>query len=196
MFLALATNTHSSNGTNHAVICGHHPDANRGQKHGPDREVAGEPCVLGGDGADIRRQVVWQVVFALGFTVVVIVLWARFALGSIKLDGPLDLLQLSRGRIIWTRLISTGFLVSGLAPNLVSTSSPIRLFIDPLPLGVLFCVPGLVAIRRLRAHLETQGNPAKPAMGWLDRGVLAGWSALCLGFLWWALFYLPSRLPL
>jgi len=152
--------------------------------------------VLGGDGADIRRQVVWQVVFALGFTVVVIVLWARFALGSIKLDGPLDLLQLSRGRIIWTRLISTGFLVSGLAPNLVSTSSPIRLFIDPLPLGVLFCVPGLVAIRRLRAHLETQGNPAKAAMGWLDRGVLAGWSALCLGFLWWALFYLPSRLPL
>ena len=41
-----------------------------------------------------------------------------------------------------------------------------------------------------------QGNPAKPAMAWIDRGVLASWSALCLGFLWWALFYLPSRLPL
>ena len=133
---------------------------------------------------------------ALGFTVVVIVLWVRFALGSIKLDGPLDSLQLSGGRIITTRLLSTGFLVAGLAPNVVSTSSPVRLFIDPVPFGVLFCVPGLVAIRWLRAHLETQGNPAKPAMVWLDRGVLAGWSALCLGFLWWALFYLPGRLPL
>ena len=104
----------------------------------------------------------WQVVLGLGFTVVVIVLWVRFALGSIKLDGSLDSLQLTRGRIIWTRLLSTGFLVAGLAPNVVSTSSPVRLFIDPLPLGVLFCVPGLVAIRRLRAHLETRGNPAKP----------------------------------
>jgi hypothetical protein len=139
---------------------------------------------------------VWQVVFAIGFTVVVIVLWVRFALGSIKLDGPLDSLQLSHGRILWARLLSTGFLVAGLAPNVVATSSPVRLLIDPLPLGVLFCLPGLVAVRRLRVHLDTQGNLAKPAMAWLDRGVLAGWSALCLGFLWWALFYLPSRLPL
>jgi hypothetical protein len=139
---------------------------------------------------------VWQVVFGLGFTVVVIILWVRFALGSIKLHVPLDSLQLSRGRITWTRLLSAGFLVAGLAPNVVSTSSLNRLLIDPLPLGVLFCVPGLVAIHRLRAHLETQRNPAKAAMVWLDRGVLAGWSALCLGFLWWVLFYLPSRLPL
>jgi hypothetical protein len=135
-------------------------------------------------------------VFALGFTLVVIVLWARFALGSMKLDVPLDSLQLSRGRTIWTRLLSVGFLVAALAPNVVSTSSLVRLLIDPLPLGVLFCVPGLLAIHRLRAHLETQGNPAKPAMAWLDRGILAGWSALCLGFLWWLLFYLPGRLPL
>ena len=58
--------------------------------------------------------------FALGFTVVVIILWGRFALGSIKLDVPLDSLQLSRGRIIWTRLLSGGFLVAALAPNVVS----------------------------------------------------------------------------
>jgi hypothetical protein len=135
-------------------------------------------------------------VFGLGFAVVVIVLWLRFALGSMKLDVPLDSLQLSGGRIIWTRLLSAGFLVAALAPNLVSTSSPVRLLIDPLPLGVLFCMPGLVSIHRLRTHLETQGNPAKPAMAWLDRGVLAGWSALCLGFLWWVLFFLPGRLPL
>jgi len=135
-------------------------------------------------------------VFALGFTVVVIILWVRFALGSIKLDVPLDALQLSRGRIIWTRLLSGGFLVAALAPNVVSLSSLARQLIDPLPLGVLFCVPGLVAIRRLRAHLETQGNSAKTAMAWLDRGVLAGWSALCFGLLWWVLFYLPGRLPL
>jgi hypothetical protein len=152
--------------------------------------------MVGGDGADIRRQVVWQVVFALGFTVVVIVLWVRFALGSINLDVPLDALQLSRRCVIRTRLLSAGFLVSGLAPNVVFTSTLVRMLIDPLPFGILFCVPGLVAIRRLRAHLETQGNPAKPAMAWLDRGVLAGWSTLCLGFLWWMLFYLPSKLPL
>jgi hypothetical protein len=108
-------------------------------------------------------------VFALGFTLVVIVLWARFALGSMKLDVPLDSLQLSRGRTIWTRLLSVGFLVAALAPNVVSTSSLVRLLIDPLPLGVLFCVPGLLAIHRLRAHLETQGNPAKPAMACMAR---------------------------
>jgi hypothetical protein len=135
-------------------------------------------------------------VFGLGFTAVVIILWARFTLGSMKLDVPLDTLQLSRGRIVWTRLLSTGFLVVALAANLASTSPVVRLLIDPLPLGVLFCVPGLVAIHRLRAHLETQGNPAKPAMAWIDRGVLAGWSALCLGLLWWLIFSLPSQLPL
>jgi hypothetical protein len=135
-------------------------------------------------------------VFGLGFTAVVIILWARFALGSMNLGIPLHSLQLSSGRIIWTRLLSAGFLVVAPAANLVSTSPVLRLLIDPLPLGVLFCVPGLVAIHRLRAHLETQGSPAKPAMAWLDRGVLAGWSALCLGSLWWLLFYLPGRLPL
>jgi hypothetical protein len=135
-------------------------------------------------------------VFALGFTLVVMVLWVRFALGSVQLDVPLDSVQLTRERIRWTRLLSAGFLVAALAPNVMSTSSHVRLLIEPLPLGVLFCVPGLLAIHRLRAHLETQGNPAKPAMAWLDRGVLAGWSALCLGLLWWVLFYLPSRLPL
>ena len=134
--------------------------------------------------------------FALGFAVVVIVLWVRFALSSIKLDVPLDSLQLSRRGIALTRLLSAGFLVAALAPSVASTSSLVRLLMDPLPLGVLFCVPGLVAIQRLRAHLETQGNSAKAAMAWLDRGVLAGWSALCFGFLWWVLFYLPGRLPL
>jgi len=32
-------------------------------------------------------------------------------------------------------------------------------------------------------------------MAWLDRGVLAGWSAVCFGVLWWAfstLSFLPS----
>jgi len=112
-----------------------------------------------------------------------------------KLDVSLDSLHLSRGRIIRTRLLSVGFLVAALAPNM-STSSLNRLLIDPIPLGVLFCVPGLVVVHRLRAHLETQGNSAKLAMAWLDRGVIAGWSALCLGFLWWILFFLPGRLPL
>ena len=134
--------------------------------------------------------------FALGFTLVVIIFWVRFALSSMNLDVPLGSVQLTRGRIIWTRLLSAGFLVAALAPNVMSTSSHVRLLIEPFPLGVLFCVPGLLAIHRLRAHLETQGNPAKPAMAWLDRGVLAGWSALCLSVLCWVLFYLPGRLPL
>src|SRR5215831_6213694 len=46
MFLALATNTHSSNGTNHAVIRGYHPGANRGQKHGTARGAPEEPVCL------------------------------------------------------------------------------------------------------------------------------------------------------
>jgi hypothetical protein len=92
--------------------------------------------VLGGDGADIRRQVVWQVVLGLGFTVVVIVLWVRFALGSINLHVPIISLQLSRGRIIWTRLLSAGFLVAGLAPNVASRSLD-GLLIDPLRFGSL-----------------------------------------------------------
>jgi len=109
-------------------------------------------------------------------------------------------LELSRGRILSTRLLSVGFLVVGLAalaslaPALTSRS--IRLLVDPLPLGALFCVPSLIAVHRLRAHLETQGNQAKPMMAWLDRGVVAGWSAVSLGVLWWLLLSLPGHLPL
>jgi hypothetical protein len=139
-------------------------------------------------------------VFGLGFTAIVIILWARFALASLKLDVPIESLQLSRGRILATRLLSTGFLVVGLAALASQasalTSRAVRLLVDPLPLGVLFCVPGLIAIHRLRAHLETQGNQAKPMMAWLDRGVVAGWSAVSLGVLWWLLFALPGHLPL
>jgi hypothetical protein len=139
-------------------------------------------------------------VFGFGFAALVIILWVRFALGGLKLDVPLDSLQVSSSRVMWTRLLSIGFLVvafaalASVAPAL--TSPFVRLLVDPLPLGVMLCVPGLVAIHRLRAHLETQGNHAKPAMAWLDRGVLAGWSALCLCVLWWLLFSLPSQLPL
>jgi hypothetical protein len=139
-------------------------------------------------------------VFGLGFASIVIILWARFALGSLNLNVPVDSLQISSNRIIWIRLLSSGFLVVALAvlANLVPvlTSPVVRLLVDPLPLEIIFCIPGLIAIRRLRAHLETQGNQAKPLMLWLDRGVLAGWSALCLGLFWWLLFSLPTRLPL
>ena len=69
--------------------------------------------------------------FAFGFTLVVIILWVRFALGSMNLDVPLGSVQLTRGRIIWTRLLSAGFLVAALAPNMVSTSSLVRLLIEP-----------------------------------------------------------------
>jgi|APPan5920702856_1055754.scaffolds.fasta_scaffold121852_2 hypothetical protein len=138
--------------------------------------------------------------FGVGFAAVVIILWVRFALGSLKLDVPIESLELSRGRILSTRLLSVGFLVVGLAalaslaPALTSRS--IRLLVDPLPLGALFCVPSLIAVHRLRAHLETQGNQAKPMMAWLDRGVVAGWSAVSLGVLWWLLLSLPGHLPL
>ena len=138
--------------------------------------------------------------FGVGFAAVVIILWVRFALGSLKLDVPIESLELSRGRILSTRLLSVGFLVVGLAalaslgPPLTSRS--IRLLVDPLPFGALFCVPSLIAVHRLRAHLETQGNQAKPMMAWLDRGVVAGWSAVSLGVLWWLLLSLPGHLPL
>src|SRR5262245_34257253 len=115
-----------------------------------------------------------------GFALVVIVLWARFGLGCMKLEIPYDLLEVSRSRIVSTRFLSAGFLVVVLAalasPLLAVRSSPVQDLL--VPLGVLFCAPGLIAIHRLRAHLETRGGRAKPAMAWLDRGVLAGWSAV------------------
>jgi hypothetical protein len=123
--------------------------------------------------------------FGLGFALVVIVLWVRFGLGCLKLDIPFDLLDVSRGRIISTRLLSAGFLLVALAA-LAAPTSPVL-----VPLGVLFCVPGLIAIHKVRAHVETRGGRAKPMMEWLDRGVLAGWSAVCFGVLWWALSTLP-----
>src|SRR5215470_17860991 len=128
---------------------------------------------------------------------VVIVLWARFGLGCMKLDIPYDLLEVSPSRIVSTRVLSASFLVVVLAalasPLLAISSSPAYNLL--LPLAVLLCAPGLVAIHRLRAHLETRGGRAKPVMAWLDRGVLAGWSAVCFGVLWWAfstLSFLPS----
>jgi len=128
-----------------------------------------------------------------GFALVVIVLWARFGLGCMKLDIPHDLLDVSRGRIISTRVLSAGFLVVALAafasPLAALTSSPAYDLL--VPLGVLLCAPGLIVIHKLRAHLETRGGRAKPAMAWLDRGVLAGWSAVCFGVLWWLFSTLP-----
>jgi len=129
--------------------------------------------------------------FGSVLALVVIVLWARFALGCMKLHIPYDLLEVSPSRIILTRVLSAGFLVVVLAaqasPLLALRSSPSQDLLLLLPLAVLFCAPGLVAIHRLRAHLETRGGQAKPVMAWLDRGVLAGWSAVCFGVLWWAL---------
>ena len=128
-----------------------------------------------------------------GFALVVIVLWVRFALGCMKLDIPYDLLDVSRSRIISTRFLSAGFLAVVLAafasPLAALTSSPAHDLL--VPLAVLLCTPGLVMIHRLRAHLETRGGKAKPAMAWLDRGVVAGWSAVCFGVLWWLFSTLP-----
>ena len=128
---------------------------------------------------------------------VVIVLWARFGLGCMKLDIPYDLLEVSPSRIVSTRILSASFLVVALAalasPLLALSSSPAYNLL--LPIAVLLCAPGLIAIHRLRAHFETRGGRAKPVMAWLDRGVLAGWTAVCFGVLWWAfstLSFLPS----
>jgi amino acid permease len=128
--------------------------------------------------------------FGSVLALVVIVLWVRFALGCMKLDIPYDLLEVSPNRIVLTRVLSAGFLVVVLAAQaspLLALRSPPSQDLLLLPLAVLFCAPGLVAIHRLRAHLETRGGQAKPVMAWLDRGVLAGWSAVCFGVLWWAL---------
>jgi hypothetical protein len=45
---------------------------------------------------------------ALALLLVVIVLWVRFGLGCLKLAIPFDLVDVSRGRIISTRLLSAG----------------------------------------------------------------------------------------
>jgi hypothetical protein len=131
--------------------------------------------------------------FGTGFALLVIVLWARFGLGCMKLDIPYELLEVSPSRIISIRFLSAGFLVVVLAalanPLPALRSSPAYDLL--VPLGVLFSAPGLIAIHRLRAHLETRGGRAKPAMAWLDRGVLAGWSAVCFGVLWWLFSTLP-----
>jgi hypothetical protein len=127
-----------------------------------------------------------------GFALVVIVLWARFAFGHTNLDAPFESQEALRNRIIFTRVLSIGFVlvaVAALASPALALTSPLYHWL--VPLGVLFCIPGLVAVHRLRAHLETRGGPAKPAMAWLDREILAGWSAVCFGALWWGLTTLP-----
>src|SRR5262245_18220916 len=130
--------------------------------------------------------------FGIGFALLVIILWARFALGCMNLDIPHDL---PRSRIVSTRLLSAGFLGVVLATlaDLVPALGTVHGLL--LPHGVLLCAPGLIAIHRLRAHLDTLGGRAKPVMAWLDRGVLAGWGAVCFGVFWWALTslaFLPS----
>ncbi len=126
--------------------------------------------------------------FGFGFALILIVLWARFGLGGLKLDIPYNSLALSRSRVVSTRLLSAGFLVVALA----ALANPVLHSLErPLPLGVLFCAPGLIAIHRLRGHLEIRGNQAKPVMAWLDRGVVAGWTALCAGVVWWFFATLP-----
>src|SRR5215469_2466403 len=130
--------------------------------------------------------------FGFGFALVVIILWGRFAFGNVNLDIPSDLQKELRDRIMSTKLFSTGFLMVALAALVSSAlvfTSPIYYWL--VPLAVLICVPGLIAIHRLRAYLETSGGRAKPAMAWLDRGVLAGWSAVIFGILSWGLTTLP-----
>src|SRR5262245_26032377 len=102
--------------------------------------------------------------FGIGFALLVIVLWARFGFGSMKLDIPYDLLDVSRSRIVSTRFLSAGFLAVVLTAlaSMALRSSPAHELL--MPLGVLFCAPGLIAIHRLRAHLETRGGRAKPTM--------------------------------
>jgi hypothetical protein len=126
-----------------------------------------------------------------GFALLVVVLWARFGLGCMKLDIPYDLLGVSRSRIVSTRWLSAGFLVVVLAAlaTLVPALGPVHDLL--LLLGVISCAPGLIAIHRLRAHLETRGGRARPVMAWLDRGLLAGWCAVGFGVIYWALAILP-----
>jgi hypothetical protein len=126
--------------------------------------------------------------FGFGFVLLLVILWTRFGLGCLRLNIPYDVLKVSRSHILSTRLMSAGFLVVALA----GLANPVLHLLEaPLPLGALFCAPGLIAIHRLRRQLETRGNPAKPVMAWLDRGVLAGWTALCCGVVWWFLATLP-----
>jgi hypothetical protein len=126
--------------------------------------------------------------FGLGFALLLVVLWARFALGCLRLDIPYDLLKLSKIRIVSTRLMSAGFLMVAL----LALASPFLNVLQlGLPLAVLLCAPGIIAVHRLRRHLETQGNRAKPVMAWLDRGLVAGWTALCGGVVLWFFATLP-----
>jgi hypothetical protein len=48
----------------------------------------------------------------------------------------------------------------------------------------------------LRRDLEIRGNQAKPLMAWLDRGVVAGWTALGLDVVVWFFTTLPLLPPI
>jgi hypothetical protein len=130
--------------------------------------------------------------FGFGFALIVIVLWLRFGLGCLHLRIPYDVLKISKGGIVSARLLSAGFLASPLA----FLASPfLNVFGAPFLIGGLFCAPGLIAIHRLRSRLEIRGNQAKPVMAWLDRGVVAGWTALCSAVVWWLFTTLLLLLP-
>jgi hypothetical protein len=124
----------------------------------------------------------------LAVTLVVVVLSLRFGLGGWRLPVPYDVLKVSKAGMVTARVLSAGFL----AVPLMALANPFLHGLDaPLPFGVLFCIPGLIAVHRLRMGLEARGNQAKPVMAWLDRGVLAGWTALGLAIVGWFFTTLP-----
>jgi hypothetical protein len=146
----------------------------------------------------------------MGYTVVllIIILTLRFALGYRRHPIPYDVLKVPKASFVTARWLSAGFIIIPLTllvypflqrfhvpPPFRWLEASLRWLEAPLPVGILFCVPGLVVIHRLRAELETRGNQAKPVMAWLDRGVLAGWIAGGLVIVNW-IFAIALMLPL
>jgi hypothetical protein len=147
----------------------------------------------------------------MGLAVVlfIIFLTLRFALGYRRSPIPYDALKVPKARFVTARWLSLGFIIIPLTmmvypflqrfhapPAFRWLEAPLRWLEAPLPVGVLFCVPGLFVIHKLRAELEIRGNQAKPVMAWLDRGVLAGWIAGGLVIVNWLMaiaMVLPSN---
>ncbi len=125
--------------------------------------------------------------------IVILYMWIKF----IRRVGENKRLlnQLSIDPTLATRsgYLSVGFLVA----TAISAFpiGPIRYLLVPVPIVILFCVPGVIALAKLGLRFERAGtDKAKPAKDWVDSGKIAGWVTIGFCVIQWVFSLAPLLL--
>ena len=136
-----------------------------------------------------------MVITVISFVVFVFVVYlsTKFlarARGNLKLLTSLGLDDTHAKR---AGIASMGFIVAAVAA--VFPVVLLRLLINPVPFAIVACIPGVMALQRLGNSLERSGTDrVKPVIEWCDSGKLAGWLAIGLCTVMWALAIAPRFL--